>query len=333
MQNGGLTRIGFLILPGFPMACLTSVIEPLRAANEISGHRSFEWKLISETGARVMSSAQVGFDADLALGRLEAFDVLLILSAPSSRFADARSPAHLRWIERHGTVIGAISGGVFPLVRSGLGRQARLSVHWCYDSAFAAEFPDLARSDEVIEIAPGCITVSGAAAAFDLALHLIRDRLGAGIATEVACWFQHPMMRKSGVKQVVPTLGAETAQGDLPPLVARAIARFSRDLSDPVPVADLAGELGITPRHLERSFKRATGQNPTSYFRQVRMKAARQIVMYSNDHMAEIAAAVGYASVKSLIRHYRAAFGLTPQQDRDRINLYRVEGNLPVPSV
>jgi transcriptional regulator GlxA family with amidase domain len=29
--------LGFLIFPGFPMSCLTSAIEPLRAANEIAG--------------------------------------------------------------------------------------------------------------------------------------------------------------------------------------------------------------------------------------------------------------------------------------------------------
>lgn len=29
--------LGFLIFPGFPMACLRSLIEPLRVADEISG--------------------------------------------------------------------------------------------------------------------------------------------------------------------------------------------------------------------------------------------------------------------------------------------------------
>ena len=47
------TTLGFLIFPGFPMSCLTSAIEPLRAANEISGQAAFDWKLIGETGARV----------------------------------------------------------------------------------------------------------------------------------------------------------------------------------------------------------------------------------------------------------------------------------------
>jgi transcriptional regulator GlxA family with amidase domain len=35
--------LGFLIFPGFPMSCLTSAIEPLRAANEIAGAEVFAW--------------------------------------------------------------------------------------------------------------------------------------------------------------------------------------------------------------------------------------------------------------------------------------------------
>jgi transcriptional regulator GlxA family with amidase domain len=34
-----------------------------------------------------------------------------------------------------------------------------------------------------------------------------------------------------------------------------------------------------------------------------------------------------------MVRHYREAFGLSPQEDRRRINLYRVLDNSPVPSV
>ncbi|SFD92653.1 GlxA family transcriptional regulator [Roseivivax sediminis] len=333
MNADGLIRVGFLLFPGFPMACLTSVIEPLRAANEISGTRTFEWRLLAETGQRPVSSAEVAFDANERLEEGGDYDYLLLLSAPGAAFADPRTPAHLRRIERHGTTLGAISGGVFPLVRSGIAHTAPLSVHWCYEAAFAAEFPGVPRSDRVIEIAPRRVTASGAAAAFDLALHMIGESLGDAVATEVACWFQHPMMRKSGVQQAVPTIGTDHAQADLPPIVARAIAIAARDLSEPVAVADIARDLDVTPRHLERLFKAATGQNPSHYLRGMRMKAARQIVMYSNDRIADVAAAVGYGSVKSLVRHYRAAFGLTPQEDRARINLYRVEGNLPVPSV
>ena len=46
-------------------------------------------------------------------------------------------------------------------------------MHWCYDAAFADEFPEIAKTDEVIMLDRRCYTVSGAAAAFDLALMLI----------------------------------------------------------------------------------------------------------------------------------------------------------------
>ena len=46
-------KSGFLIFDGFPMSCLTSLIEPLRAANEISKTQTFSWELISENGLNV----------------------------------------------------------------------------------------------------------------------------------------------------------------------------------------------------------------------------------------------------------------------------------------
>lgn len=330
-----ILKIGFLIFPGFPMACLTSVIEPLRAANEISGTQSFSWTLISEDGAKVTSSAGVAFDADAALGDVLDLSHLVLLAAPTSAFSQRGSTGVLRRLSRHGVVLGAISGGVFPLARSGVVIDRPLSVHWCYETAFQAEFPEIEASSQVIELGGRIISASGAAAAFDLALHLVETALDEVVATEVACWFQHPMMRKSGVAQVVPVLNQEpaTPRGEGADIVSRASALFAKHIAETISVAEVAEHLNITPRHLERSFKKATGQNPSSYYRALRMKAARQIVMYSNDRVQDIAAAVGYGNASLFSRHYRAAFGMTPKEDRNRINLYRVEGNLPVPSI
>ncbi|MFZ9950311.1 MAG: GlxA family transcriptional regulator, partial [Gemmobacter sp.] len=44
-------RLGFLMFPGFPMACLTSAIAPLRAAHEISGWRAVAWVGVAEPAA------------------------------------------------------------------------------------------------------------------------------------------------------------------------------------------------------------------------------------------------------------------------------------------
>ena len=325
-------NIGFLIFPGFPMACLTSMIEPLRAANEIAGQDRFAWQLVSEDGQLVVSSAGVAFEPDCALSADLKTDVLFLLSGPP---AVPQNPNHangiLRTLDRHGAVLGGISGGVFPLVRAGVMEGYSCSVHWCYEAAFRGEFPHIRAVEDVIVTDRRRYTVAGAAAVFDLALRFIEERLGDEIAHEVACWFQHPLMRGEGVRQRVPL--QTSIQSDLPDLVTRAVELFAKHLNDPISVAQVAHVLGVTPRQVERAFKKATGQNPTQYYRSLRMKAARQLVLYSKDSMIEIATSVGYGSSAPLLKHYRTAFGVSPQEDRQNINAFRVQGRFSVPSV
>lgn len=323
---------GFLIFPGFPMACLTSMIEPMRAANEISGTNAFEWQLVAVNQDKVRSSALIDFEPNQTLAQVGQLDLLVVLSSPTARFEDERSAARLRDLQRHGTTIGAVSGGVFPLVQAGVGVDKALAVHWCYKSAFQTAFPDQLCSDRVIELAGDTITAAGAAAAFDLSLHLIEQKLGSSVATEVACWFQHPVMRREGVGQAVPVLSGDLEGEQLPPLVARAVNILTEHMEEPIALSKVAELLGITPRHLERSFKMATGKNPTQFYRKIRMEAARQMVRYTNDRLHDIGAAVGYGSFQTFKHHYEAMFEVDPKEDRKRINLFRVNGNLPVPS-
>ncbi len=331
MNKSEKTQISFLVFPGFPMACLTSMIEPLRAANEIAGAERFAWALVSEDGARVMSSAKVGFDPDMALRDVDGVDALILLSPPTAAFAQEKSSmGKLRALARHGCILGGISGGVFPLVRAGVMEGQTVSVHWCYATAFRSAFPQIVASDQVLVTQGQRFTASGAAAAFDLALHLIDQAFGPEITYEVACWFQHSTMRGESVRQQVPVV--DRAGYALDGLVGRAAMMFANRIEDPTSVAEVAEALGVTPRQVERAFKKATGQSPSHFYRGLRMKAARQLVLYSGDSLGQIASAVGYGSVAPLKQHYEAAFGVSPSADRARINGFRVTENMPLPS-
>lgn len=105
-------HLGFLIFPGFPMACLTSMIEPLRAANEISGREAFRWSLITEDGAPVESSAKVAFHPSTDLTALRGMDHVIVLSPPNGGFANPRAgnaaPA------RQGVAARSDRPGLFP---------------------------------------------------------------------------------------------------------------------------------------------------------------------------------------------------------------------------
>lgn len=317
MGSAAPLRLGFLMFPGFPMACLTSAIEPLRAANEITGRREFVWRLVAETSAPVRSSADIGFDPDETLQETEGLDHLYLLSPPTAEFADPRrSPARLRWLERTGITLGAFSGGIFPLARAGLMEGRPCSVHWCYETAFKAEFPAVAASESVILRDRRRNTVSGAGAVFDLMLRLIEERLGRDCMTEVACWFQHPFVRDEDASQKVPVARAGATADRLPPAIRDAIRLFETHVEDPLRIPDVAAAVGISGRHFERLFKRETGQSPLRYYHHLRLSKARQRVLYTNDSLREIAASIGYVTSSPMIRHYTELFGVSPKDER-----------------
>ncbi len=310
-------RLGFLMFPGFPMACLTSAIEPLRAANEIAGTQEFTWTLVAETRAPVRSSAEVRFEPDVTLADCGAMDQLYLLSPPTGQFADPRrGPARLRWLDSRGVVLGAFSGGIFPLARAGVMQGHDCSVHWCYDAAFKAEFPLVPARNAVILRERRRITVSGAAAVFDLMLKLIEERLGRDCMTEVACWFQHPFVRDEDALQKVPVAQGTGTQDALPTAIREAIRLFDSHIEDPLRIPDVAAAVQMSERHFERQFKRETGQSPLRYYRLLRLSKARQRVLYSDESLTEIAASIGYARAAPMARHYAECFGASPMAER-----------------
>lgn len=332
MTRDEIMQLGFLIFPGFPMACLTSMIEPLRAANEIAGKEAFGWKIVSEDGNRVQASANVWFEPDLSLEECNSQDQMFLLSGPSSKFEHpVSSDGKLRKLARHGAVIGAVSGGVFPLARSGLLDGHRISVHWCYEAAFATEFPQLEATEDVIAVHGRRMTASGAAAAFELSLHLIEEALGGGVATEVACWFQHPLVRGQGVTQRKPTFAANSTDDMLPDVIREALSLFSENIEDPINIADVADAVGVSVRQLERLFYKATGNTPFHYYKSLRMHKARQLLLYSKETMNQIAISVGYTTASAMSKNYMDVFGINPYEDRKKVNMFRVRENSIAP--
>jgi transcriptional regulator GlxA family with amidase domain len=305
------------MFPGFPMACLTQAIEPLRAANEITGRPEFRWTLVAEVEGPVRSSAEIGFDPDTTLQELRGIDQLYLLAPPTAQFADPRrTPARLRWLARTGVTLGAFSGGIFPLARAGLMEGRACSVHWCYEAAFKADFPGVTAREVTILRDGRRITASGAGAVFDLMLRLIEERLGRDCMTEVACWFQHPFVRDDDAGQKVPVARAGGTTDALPLAIRQAIGLFETHVEDPLRIPDVAAAVGLSGRHFERLFKRETGQSPLRYYHHLRLQKARQRVLYSNDPFREIAASVGYMTTSPLIRHYTRLFGVSPRDER-----------------
>jgi AraC-like DNA-binding protein len=74
----------------------------------------------------------------------------------------------------------------------------------------------------------------------------------------------------------------------------------------------VAGKLGVTPRHLRRTFAEQIGVGPKEFARMVRLHAAIRAGATFSD-WAQIAAEAGYYDQSHLIADFRDLVGLTPR--------------------
>jgi AraC-like DNA-binding protein len=91
--------------------------------------------------------------------------------------------------------------------------------------------------------------------------------------------------------------------------------------SDPASVGlrDLARELGHTPFHISRVFRRATGTTLTEYRNRVRVSAAIERLAGGEDRLADLAAELGFVDQSHLARILRKAVGVPPGRLRHHL--------------
>lgn len=101
------------------------------------------------------------------------------------------------------------------------------------------------------------------------------------------------------------------------------LRRFERLMDTALPehasVADCARALAVTPTHLSRVLRDATGQPASRLIEARRMREARRQLAYTNLQVASIAYALGYADPAHFSRVFSRVEGLSPRAFRERL--------------
>lgn len=118
----------------------------------------------------------------------------------------------------------------------------------------------------------------------------------------------------------------------LPPPVERAHQLIRDRLQSDTPVritlAMLARHAHVSPEHLCRLFKSATGRSPIETVRLARLDRAAVLLARTNFSVSEVASACGFASPCHFSRRFKEAFGRPPSELREQV---RAGATPPVP--
>ncbi len=213
-----------------------------------------------QTAARASCGVQISRDS----GFLDPknFDYIVVVGGllHAGPQMDDETNAYLAAAARDGvTLVGLCTGG-FILCRAGLMKGRRVCVSWYRYQDFLSEFPDhRVIADRMFFVDGNRITCSGGAGTADLASFLIERHLGRAIAQKARHVLLLDRVRAGSEAQPHPP-AADEVVGD--ERVRRALLLMEQHVADPLPIAELASRLSISPRQLERLFQSVMGVRP-----------------------------------------------------------------------
>ena len=303
-------RVGFLLLPGYALMSYASAVEPLRAANLLSGETLFEWTHIAPEGDRVASSSGAETPCPQTVDAADMHDLLLVVAGGRpERFSHAPTFAYLRRAARAGVRIGGVSGGPVVLARAGLMAGRHMTVHWEHAEGLAETHPDLMLSRSLFVIDRDRVTCAGGAAPLDMMHALIAETHGAELAAKVSDWFLHTDIRPAGGPQ---RGGAAERWGVRHPKLVAAFEAMESAVAEPLSRRECAARVGLSDRQLGRLFSEKTGKGFSAAYREIRLTRARDLIRQTTLPLTEIAYACGFSSPSHFSSAFKAWAGVSP---------------------
>lgn len=308
------THVGFLLIPDFALLPYASAIEPLRAANRLSGHSLYRWSHISIDGTPAPASNGVAIAPDANIGAELRLDYLFVCAGGNpALFHHQPTFSWLRQQARRGVRIGGVSGGPYLLARANLLSGYRFTIHWEHAAAFLEEYPDLDLRRSLYEIDRDRLTCSGGTAPLDMMHAVIAREHGSELALAVSEWFLQTQVREGADPQRMKLrerLGIAHA-----PLL-RVIGRMEQTIENPEPREALARLANVSLRQLERLFRQHLGRSLGEHYLGLRLDRARDLLRQTSLSVLEIALACGFASASHFSRSYSGRFGHPPRSER-----------------
>lgn len=103
--------------------------------------------------------------------------------------------------------------------------------------------------------------------------------------------------------------------------ISRAIAHIRANYRHALRIDDIAFAANMSPSSLHEHFKAVTTLTPLEFQKQLRLQAARRLMLAEGMTAGAASFAVGYQSPSQFSREYRRLFGLPPRRDVEQLQI------------
>ena len=314
-----IKTIGLLAYDNMQALDLTGPLDVFGAANALaSGMSPYDLHVIgAHTGTVHAENGLVVLPA-CSIEDAPPLDTLLIPGGIGSRLGNADLQL-LAWLRRQAETarrVVSVCTGAYMLAATGLLDGRRVATHWQYAEDLARRFPTIHVEPERLFLRDGRFATSGGlTAGIDLALALIEEDLGAATSLAVARYLVMYVTRPGNQTQFSAPLAAQAqATGRMGTLVDWLLAH----LKDEITSERMAEQVSMSPRHFRRVFADTFGTSPARFVEHLRLEQACMRLTRDRTSIDRIASSVGFHSADVFRRAFRARYGATPVEYRER---------------
>lgn len=312
-----MKRCLFLLHEGYSGIGLGCLTDALAVANWLGRETRYAWDHAAMAGRDPPSFGGLRIAADPAADLAATpWDFIFVVAS-----FDPRAMGELPWLApflrqayRNGATVCGIETGAAALADAGLVEGGEVSVHWANRDGFAEAWPNVRLSEAPVSRHHRCLTCVGGVYTLDLALHLIEQDAGRQLALEVS---EH--LGRSGRYLESPM--TQASERPAPPrtrALERALKAMDDTIEDPVPVAEIAAQAGLSLRQMERLFRQHFDATPKAHYLALRLTRAQNLLQQTAMSVGEVAASTGFQSFAHFSRTYKAQFGVSPNRDREQ---------------
>lgn len=317
--------IVIFVFPGFQPLDVAGPAAVFAKARELCGGAP-EIVYASPEGGAVEGEGGLAIAATMPITQLDGpFDLLLISGGTEEGLIQLRQSGLYPWLQRvapRARRIGSVCGGAFVLARAGLLSNRRATTHWRAADRLRAMYPDVKVEPDAIFTLDGPVcTSAGVTSGIDLALALVEQDYGAGIAAAIARELVVFLRRPGGQSQFSDALRAQSrSPGLLQPVLDEIFSHPANDLS----VQALAARAAMSSRNFTRRFTRDVGTSPAAFVAAVRLDHAKRLLATTEMPVSSIAHASGYGSAETMNHVFGKKLGIAPGVYRAR---FRTSGD------
>ncbi|SNY94145.1 transcriptional regulator, AraC family with amidase-like domain [Cohaesibacter sp. ES.047] len=317
-SNRKQLRVAFLLSDRFTLSAFANFVDVLRlAADDADKSRQIhcEWAVLSDDMSLIKSSCGVSIRPDTRLRNAGHYDYVVVVGGLMGERAalSAESIAYLKRVATEGTSLVGLCTGVFILQEAGLLQGYKTCVSWFHHQEFIDRFEtEEPVSDQIFVVDRNRLTCSGGHGTAHLAAFLVQRHIGQAAAIKSL----NIMMIDDAMSGERPQPATFSSNKAKDPLVKRAILRMQQNIELPKTIDDMAKEIGIGRRTLERRFLADVKETPHTIYLTLRLERALVWLRTTNEPILEIAIACGFCDVAHFSRTMKSKWGMTPSQYR-----------------